>query len=288
MRLPSLCFASLLICALAAAPSIAAPAMWEVRDEDSVLWLFGSFHVLPEAVEWRTPLFEETLANADTVVFEADVRPAAMMEIGAEAFARGIYTDGRLLTEMINSETESKLRDVVADLALPVGSLLAMRPWFAALTITTGATAAIGYTSEGVEYVLQPELPAEKQVYLETGAEQLDILAAAPEDEQIAMLQATLEEIDGLGNVLDKMMSNWIAGTPERLADLFMVETGAYGGEFVERLIYARNRNWLPKLETMLAENSEALVIVGAGHLIGEGSVVDLLEEAGYRVARIQ
>jgi uncharacterized protein YbaP (TraB family) len=288
MRSPVLCLASLLMCALATTPSIAAPAMWEVRDDDSALWLFGSFHVLPESVEWRTPLFDNTLAQADTVVFEADVRPAAMMAIGAEAFARGIYTDGRLLTDSINSETENKLRKVAADLGLPVGSLLAMRPWFAALTITTGATSAIGYTSEGVEYILQPELPSEKQVYLETAAEQLDVLAVAPDEEQFALFEATLNEVDGMAKVLDKMVSNWAEGTPERLANLFVAETGAYSGAFVERLIYARNRNWLPKFETMLAENNEALVIVGAGHLIGEDSVINLLEEAGYHVARIQ
>ncbi len=288
MRPSALCLASLLTCCLAATPSVAAPALWEVRDDDSALWLFGSFHVLPETVEWRTPLFDQTLAEADAVVFEADVRPAAMTAIGAEAFARGIYTDGRLLTDVIDGETETQFRAVATELGLPIGSLLAMRPWFAALTITTGATAAIGYTAEGVEYVLQPEITAEKQVYLESGAEQLDVLAAAPDAEQIALFKATLEEIDSMAKVLDKMVSNWANGTPERLAELFVTEAGAYGDAFMERLIYARNRNWLPRLETLLAENSEALVVVGAGHLIGEGSVIDLLEKAGYEVTRVQ
>ena len=38
----------------------------------------------------------------------------------------------------------------------------------------------------------------------------------------------------------------------------------------------------------MLAQDRENLVIVGAAHLIGDGSVLDLLEKAGYDVERIQ
>lgn len=277
------------LCALASPlPAMAAPAMWEVRDEDSVIWLFGSFHVLPPDLDWRTPLFDQTLARADKIVFEADVRPQAMGAIGAEAFLRGVYTDGTLLTDVIDDVAEGKLRAVAEELSLPVGSLLAMRPWFAALTISSGATTAIGYTEVGVEYVLQPELPPERQVYLETGNQQLDVLSSAPDAEQVAMFTATLDEIDGMAKVLDKLTSNWVEGTPERLADLFLDETGSYGGAFLERLIYARNREWIPALQSMLAANDEALVIVGAGHLVGDGSVIDLLERSGYQVVRIQ
>lgn len=283
-----LCPALIGLLAVQASSVVAAPAMWEVRDQDSAIWLFGSFHILPPDLQWRTPLFDETLAAADKVVFEADVRPASMAAIGAEAFLRGIYTDGTLLTDVIDDQTESQLRTIAADLSLPVGSLLAMKPWFAAITVSTGATVASGYTAEGVEYVLQPELAPERQVYLETGDEQLDVLSAAPQAEQLAMFAATLGEIDGLAKVLDKMISSWVKGTPDKLAGLFLSESGAYGETFLERLIYARNRNWMPSLETMLAENSEALVIVGAGHLIGEGSVIDLLEQGGYAIRRIQ
>lgn len=272
----------------ASAPVVAAPAMWEVRDDDSAIRLFGSFHVLPEGLEWRTLLFDRVVAEADSIVFEADVRPTAMAEIGAEAFVRGIYTDGRLLSDFIEPGAEEKLREIASALELPVGTLLAMKPWFAANTISVSAMAAEGYKAEGVEFVLQPELSDERQGYLETGQQQLDVLSGAPESEQLAMLEATLEEIDGFPKMLDKMVSNWVDGTPDKLADLFLSEMGGFEEAFLERLIYQRNRNWIAPLETMLAENKKALVIVGAAHLIGDGSVLDLLGEAGYRIERIQ
>jgi hypothetical protein len=269
-------------------PTWAAPAIWEIRDEDSAIWLFGSFHVLPEATVWRSELFDTILDAAERVVFEADVRPAAVAQLGAEAFVRGVYVDGTMLTDGLDEAIESRLREKAAAIDLPMGSILAMRPWMATNTITLQALAAEGYRAEGVEFVLQPLLPEARLGFLETGNQQLEVLAGAPEAEQIAMLTTTLEQLDALPKLMDKMLASWTDGTPEKLGDLFLMEMGGFEEAFLERLIYARNRNWVAPLQEMLAQNHENLVVVGAAHLIGDGSVLDLLERAGYDVDRIQ
>ncbi len=269
-------------------PAWAEPALWEVRDDDSAVWIFGSFHILPDGAQWRTELFDTVLADADKVVFEADIRPGAVAQVGAEAFVRGVYTDGTLLTDVLDDATERDLRDHAEEINLPMGSILAMRPWMATNTITVQALANAGYKAEGVEFVIQPELPEDRLVFLETGNEQLDILAGAPADEQLAMLTSTLEELEILPKMMDKMLDSWLDGTPEELADLFLEEMGGFEGAFLERLIYARNRNWISPLERMLSDNQQNLVVVGAAHLIGEGSVFDLLQNAGYEIERIQ
>lgn len=289
MKLPARCLIpALAALGLSTPQAKAEPAMWEVRDDDSAIWLFGSFHILPEAANWRSGLFDRVMADADAVVFEADVRPAAVAKLGAEAFVRGVYVDGTLLTDTLDDALEARLRQQAAAINLPMGSILAMRPWMATNTITVQALAAEGFRAEGVEFVLQPELPEARLDFLETGAQQLDVLAGAPEAEQVAMLAATLDELDGMGKLMDKMLGSWVDGTPEQFAELFLMEMGGFETAFLDRLIYARNRNWLGPLESMLAENRENLVIVGAAHLIGDGSVLDLLEQAGYEVERIQ
>ncbi|MDB5473388.1 MAG: TraB/GumN family protein [Devosia sp.] len=221
------------VMALAASvPCLAAPAMWEVRDDDSVIWLFGSFHVLPEDVQWRTALFERTLAQADEIIFEADIGPQAMAEMGAKAFARGIYTDGTLLTDLLDETAQQRLREVAGSIGLPMGSLVAMKPWLAANTLSVGAMAAEGYTAQGVEFVLQPALPADRQAFLESGDQQLDVLSGASEAEQLALLETTLGEIDALPAVLDQMMAHWVEGTPEKLAALFLSDMGGWKRRF--------------------------------------------------------
>lgn len=271
-----------------AAPALAAPGMWEVRDGDSAIWLFGSFHVLPEGTAWRTGLFDNIMGDADKVVFETDVRPVAMSRVSADAYVRGIYTDGTLLTQMLSPELSAQLRDTMAEIGMPMGVLQAMRPWMAANAISAQALAAAGYNEQGVEFVLLPELDEDRLRFLESGAEQIEVLAGAPEDEQVALLQSTLDELGKLPKMMGKMMRSWAGGTPERLERMFLMEMGGFEEAFLERLLYARNRNWIAPLESMLAENQENLVVVGAAHLIGDESVLGLLEQAGYEIERIQ
>ena len=266
----------------------AAPALWEVRDDDSALWFFGSFHVLPADTEWRTPLLEATLAGADRVVLETDITPLAAAELGAQAIVRGIYADGTRLTDGMDPALEAQMRTALAELGMPVGPVLAMRPWMAANTISVAALVAQGFVAEGVELALLPDLEPERLVFLETGAEQIAVLAGGPEDEQMALLAATLSQMDGLSKSMDKSLGYWLSGEPERLLRLFAVDMGGQEAAFMARLLDQRNRAWLEPLEQMLADNEQNLVVVGAAHLVGDGSVLALLEEAGYTVQRIQ
>ena len=54
--------------------------------------------------------------------------------------------------------------------------------------------------------------------------------------------------------------------------------------EIRERLLVERNRNWIPHIEKCLKSDEKCFVVVGAAHLVGPDSVVDLLQKAGYKV----
>lgn len=53
-----------------------------------------------------------------------------------------------------------------------------------------------------------------------------------------------------------------------------------------DRLLNERNRDWLPKLETMFA-NGDVFVVVGADHLIGPRGVIAMLAARGFKTARV-
>ena len=50
-----------------------------------------------------------------------------------------------------------------------------------------------------------------------------------------------------------------------------------------------RNDAWVPKIQRILTQpgDDDALVVVGALHLLGEDGVVEKLRERGYKVERI-
>ncbi|MDB5588602.1 MAG: TraB/GumN family protein [Devosia sp.] len=272
----------------AAVPANAAPALWEVSDGDSKIWLFGSFHLLPPATEWRTDIFERTMAGADRVYFETDVGSAVQGAILAKAMAMGLNPLGTTLSSQLDTADATTLRSTITRLGLPVGTIQAMQPWLATNMISTAVIVALGYDpNSGVDIALQRELPRERKAYFETSDEQLSFLASAPQEEQVGMLVDTLDKLDYLPGQLDAMVTAWAAGTPDVMADAFFDDLAGYDA-FTQRLIFDRNQTWVAKIDTMLADNEQDLIVVGAGHLVGDGSLVDLLEKSGFSVKRLQ
>ena len=44
--------------------------LWRINDDDSVLYLFGTLHVLPENKNWVTPLIRTAMAQTPVTIFE--------------------------------------------------------------------------------------------------------------------------------------------------------------------------------------------------------------------------
>jgi len=47
------------VSAPAAEPKSASPAMWKVADADTTIYLFGTIHLLPSDMKWRSAAFDE-------------------------------------------------------------------------------------------------------------------------------------------------------------------------------------------------------------------------------------
>lgn len=267
----------------------AAPAIWKVSDGNSSVWFFGSIHMLPEGVEWRSKTFDNLLDKADRIYFETDLGLEAQTNILALTMERGFARDGVLLNQRIDSKLMSKVRTAAETYAVPVPTLLAMQPWMAASTISVAALAAAGYDpTKGVETTLVGEIPVERQGFLETAEQQIDVISGGSEADQIQMLVATLRDTGSVAVMVDEMVEAWIEGTPDVVADIFLADLGAYGDAFMDRLITQRNKNWVEQIETMLTTDEAAFLIVGAGHLVGPNSVIKLLEQKGFSSERVQ
>src|SRR5262245_54370677 len=59
--------------AAARAPAPARPALWEVSDKDTTIYLFGTIHLLPKGYQWRSTKFNAALASSQQLVVETIV-----------------------------------------------------------------------------------------------------------------------------------------------------------------------------------------------------------------------
>ena len=46
------------------------PAIWKLADEDTTIYLFGTFHLLPDGFLWRSPELDGVIEDADELVLE--------------------------------------------------------------------------------------------------------------------------------------------------------------------------------------------------------------------------
>lgn len=266
------------------------PALWRVSDADTTVHLFGTVHVLPPDTTWRTAALDKALADAKAVYFETDVEPdpAAMTGLVVQL---GMYPPGQTLNERLTPEQSALLAEICGKLGIPVYQLQPMRPWLAATILSERIITSAGYDpASGVERTLQPlAKSAGKEIRkLESIEEQLRIFADLPEADQVSYLMEGLKEIDGQTELLEQLVGAWATGDVETIKRIMIEQELAETPVIYEALLLKRNRKWAEQLTRLMNEESgDFFVAVGAGHLVGEGSVEDLLA-ADFKVERVQ
>lgn len=264
------------------------PAIWTLADEDTTIHLIGTVHLLRPDLDWRSPDIDAALNEADTLVFEADVtsREAAqeMMRFVSEY---ALFTDGRQLTSLLNEAETAELQHALDYLGYPLGAFQTFRPWYAAINLSVLQMQKDGFDPEaGVEQVLEREGRAagKRFAYLETIEQQLGRFAALPDDEQVGFLISSAEDIEEGTEVLDILVDEWEDGDVAGLG-MLLSNPDMMGSEAIyDALLKDRNEDWVPKIEAMLDEPGSVLVAVGAGHLAGRDSVIEMLRADGYEV----
>lgn len=263
------------------------PALWRISDEDSEIWLFGTVHVLPTDVRWRGPRVSAAFASAEELVTETDTSEAAAASFPALAARYGALPRGERLSDKLDEGDRARLARLGAALGLSRQAIEGSRPWLAALQLTVAAVAQRGHTAEaGVETWLAAEArrTGKRLSFLETPEAQIRVLADLPTEEELRLLSTTLRQLEEDAALPDEIDAAWARGDVAELARLLDEEWSEQGPVIHERLILERNRAWADAIAERLEGEGRIFVAVGAAHLVGEGSVVELLRARGVRV----
>lgn len=273
--------------AACSSPPPTEPAMWRITDEDSEIWLFGSVHLLPEGVEWDGPRWQAAFAAADEFVTETDTGADAARAFPELAAQYGTLPVGQRLSDLIGVEDRARLERTAALSGLSPASLETLRPWLAALQLSYGYAVRVGHRSElGVEGVLAPRARAEgkRLTFFETPEEQVRILADLAPADEARFLSVTMRQIEDEADAMSVLDRAWARGDVAALDQALSQEWEDGGAAVHEAVILRRNRAWADEIEQRLGGSGRIFIAVGAAHLVGDGSVVDLLRERGVAV----
>ena len=161
-----------------------------------------------------------------------------------------------------------------------------LRPWLAGVYVELYSYIKAGFsTYYGVDHLIEEQARARGAEigYLETVEEQLSNFSVLSRGAEIAYLTAAVRGVLEEPHLQFELLSSWASGDTARLSDL-LDEGFAEVPQLRARLLVGRNQKWIPKLKAMLASEKTHFVTVGAGHLVGRDSVVEMLRARGYKV----
>ena len=285
--------------ALAAVPARAAPTtapdappstplIWTVRGPQGALTLMGSIHAL-RAEDHPLPAgYDAAYAAAARLVLEVELDAPGVPVALRQARARGTLPPGRTLRDEVGESGWREARRLAAAATLDLAPHSGQEPWLAALDLTVHGLQAAGLDArQGVDshYLARARADHKPVLALEDIASQFAPFDALPAAEQRQLLLATLRELPDERRLLDALVGDWQRGDLAALAR--WQDELATTPRLRAALFAARHARWLPQLEAWLAEPIPTLVIVGAEHLVGAGSVLELLAARGYTVERV-
>jgi uncharacterized protein YbaP (TraB family) len=264
-----------------------APPLWKIEGKKGSVFLFGSFHLLPADVKWRTPAVENALKEARVVVVEADLAaaedPQAMQALLAKY---GLLPQGQTLQSVLPEKIHADFERVASELGLPAAALAPVRPWLAAVTVAVQSVVKQGFDPKnGIDQQAAAWAKANGRALatLETNESQLAVLAELPREQEIELLASTLMQIGEMPQVVGNLLAAYRKGDVAALERILRIGLDDFPA-LRDRVLKERHDRWLPQIEKMIADGRTHLIVVGLAHLIGPDSIVAMLRARGVKV----
>ena len=271
-------------------PPLAKPALWEVSDPDTTIYLFGTIHLLPDDLQWRTPAFDQAVTSSQQLVVETIVDQQNLQSVRDAEMQLGFGKKLPPLPQRVQASKLPMLRAAIAKSGLQEKVLDQMDTWLAAISLLGVQFQEMGLKgSHGPEEILRQQfLSAKKPIgELETNVEQFGYFDRLPESAQRSLLEGAIEPGADAKKEFAQMLGPWTRGDVKRIGTTFNQEF-AGSPALKQALLVQRNANWAKWIEQRMAQPGTVMVAVGAGHLAGRESVLAMLKKDGYKVKRLQ
>jgi hypothetical protein len=269
---------------------VARPALWSVSDADTTVYLFGTIHLLPDNYQWRTPKLEQAVGGSQQLVVETIVDEKDPMKLFGVLMHLGTSPGLPPLVDRVPAAKRTALLAAVKKSGFPPKTLDNMETWAAAFILLGNQFKDLGLKSDqGVEMALRNAFAGQGKPIgeLESNVEQLGFFDQLPEKAQRELLEGAIDQAGTVKTDFDAMLRAWVRGDVKAIARSFNRDL-ASSPELEKALIKQRNANWSRWIEQRMAQPGAVMVAVGAGHLAGRDSVIELLKRDGYQVRRLQ
>lgn len=272
---------------LARAVAPAKHMLFKVRGPNgATIYLLGSVHLLSPDAGKLPPEVDSAFAHAKTVVFETSIDSVQMR--AQELLGKARYANGGSLKKSLSPAGLAKADTVLRLYGLTVDQLDQFKPWFVSLMMSQMVMMKSNFQPQfGVDIQLNERAKAmQKPVAgLESVDFQMNLFDSFSAEDQERMITGN-KGPDSSAKELAKIKDAWMAGDVAALEALFK-DSSDESPKMIEIMLTNRNASWIPKIDEMLKGKDDALVVVGAAHLVGKTGVIELLKKKGYSIEQL-
>ncbi len=272
-----------LLVSLAARADGALHSLWELHGKHNTVYLLGSIHVLRPRDYPLAPALLDAYGDAKSVLMEVNMEEIGSAEVQSEMLGSAMLPEGKTLTGILGQQRYARADALAREVGVEISLFDQFAPWFVAEAISQQQLTQLGFQPEsGVEmyFMDRARTDGKSMAGLETVHDQISVFENMSLDTQAEYLLSSLEEAHGLAAEVDAMVHAWQRGDTQWFVNELQSEFGR-DPRLYQSVLVARNRKWVPKIEALLNDDKNYLVIVGTGHLVGPGSVIDLLKKDG-------
>jgi uncharacterized protein YbaP (TraB family) len=265
--------------------------MWTVRPSASATepaaYLLGSIHVATADLYPLDARIDDAFTHSDHLVLETNPSDPKAADLMADFVRDSMLPKGESIFATLERKLAERLKQRFVQLDADPERFAGFKLWFVSMSLSMLELSRAGFTGDnGIDahfqalaekrklplLTLEP-LEAQMQLLVNMGAD------ATAQDLSLALETDTVAE-------LKRMTDHWRRGSSAGLAaELDEMRTKAPLA--FDALFTQRNRTMAAGLDKMLHQAGHYFVVVGAGHLVGKGSVVDELRAKGYAVDQL-
>ncbi|RYY28074.1 MAG: TraB/GumN family protein [Chitinophagaceae bacterium] len=258
--------------------------LWEISGKglSTPSYVFGTMHILCADDANLSPNLKQIIRECNQVYFEIDMDN--MQELmGAMKYLR--MNDGAKISDLLTAEEYERVKNYFDrnKSQLPFSMMNRFKPYF--VTSLIGEQLMNCAETKGMEAQIMKELkPYNKDIKgLETTEFQASIFDSIPYKKQAKDLVSYIDSVDHYKGLTAEMVKVYLQQDLGKL-DKLMQQSDAGMNEYMDLMLYDRNRRWVTQMPEIMNDPGATLFAVGAGHLPGEEGVLNLLKKAGYTV----
>ena len=274
---------------LAAHPQAQTRALaWKATRGAGVVYLVGSVHMLTSDFYPLAPPLDAAFKDSDLLVEEADLAEMLSPNTQFSLLSKGMLPSGQTLDKVVSPATMALVNQHTGG-ALPLDALKQFKPWFLAMTLEAMEWQSAGFdASLGLDkhFFDRAQTDGKAIQGLETTDFQISLFDNMTKDQQERFLADTLKGVDKEKAAVKTLTGAWRNGDVATIGRLVMADVKSDPVVY-DRLLVARNRAWLPKIEALFSRPRHAFVVVGAAHLVGPEGLVSMLKAKGYQVTQL-